>query len=489
MSLYGAILLLALAGKLLEIGALIYGAGAMWLLLVVLPGFLSRFYYRCFFQQRYLAARRVARLISVLHPADGWLEIPQVLRALEVAQKGDVTAATEALRRIQGVKSVIGVAAVMNLYRLTNRWEELVTWNTNSDALARYPEVLSTLLRAYGETGDRRGILQLYERNQQRIARLVPVASRDLCRLMLFAFYGKRHFVEQLFAGTLAMLPMPIKQFWLATTDLAAGASESARRQLEELLPAADPPLRMAIERRLSQLSIQVEPLDASADQVIQEAAREHSHDQSFGAQRSLFSKEARATQLLILLNVLMFVAEMLQGGSTNPETLHRLGALFPPDVRAGQWWRLGASLFLHWGPLHLAMNMFALWILGPFAEFALGFRRYLLVYLVAGIGSMGAVMALASGPNGEELAVGASGCIMGLIGATGALMLRGWVREKAHAARRRLIAMALVIVMQTVFDALIPQVSMTAHLSGALIGFTATLLLRDSFRTIQRES
>jgi rhomboid protease GluP len=125
-------------------------------------------------------------------------------------------------------------------------------------------------------------------------------------------------------------------------------------------------------------------------------------------------------------------------------------------------------------------MNMFALWILGPFAEFALGFRRYLFVYLLAGIGSMGTVMALAAGPKGEELAVGASGCIMGLVGATGALMLRGWMREKAHAARRRLIAVILVICMQTVFDALIPQVSMTAHLSGAVLGFIGTLLLRD---------
>jgi len=183
---------------------------------------------------------------------------------------------------------------------------------------------------------------------------------------------------------------------------------------------------------------------------------------------------------MLIALNCLMFVVETLQGGSTNPETLYRLGALFPPDVRAGQWWRLGASLFLHWGPLHLAMNMFALWILGPFAEFALGFRRYLLVYLFAGIGSMGTVMAFATGPKGEELAVGASGCIMGLVGATGALMLRGWVREKAHAARRRLVAVILVICMQTVFDALIPQVSMTAHLSGVVLGFIGTLLVRD---------
>ena len=126
---------------------------------------------------------------------------------------------------------------------------------------------------------------------------------------------------------------------------------------------------------------------------------------------------------------------------------------------------------------------MFALWILGPFTEFALGFRRFIQVYLLAGIGSMGMVMIFGTGPNGEQLTVGASGCIMGLVGATGALMLRGWLREKALAAKRRLLATLLIVSIQTLFDSVVPQVSMTAHLSGALIGFAATLVLRDRLR------
>jgi rhomboid protease GluP len=122
---------------------------------------------------------------------------------------------------------------------------------------------------------------------------------------------------------------------------------------------------------------------------------------------------------------------------------------------------------------------MFALWLLGPFVEFALGSRRYLLVYLIAGVGSMGAVMWFASGPAREQITVGASGCIMGLVGATGALMLRGWVRSGAASAKRRLISTLIIIAMQTAFDFVVPQVSMTAHLSGAVIGFAVTILLR----------
>ena len=174
-----------------------------------------------------------------------------------------------------------------------------------------------------------------------------------------------------------------------------------------------------------------------------------------------------------------MFAVEMVRGGATNLDTLYRLGALFPPAVRAGQWWRLVAAVFLHYGWLHITMNMFALWVLGPFIEFALGFRRYLWTYLISGIGSMGIVMLFSFGPRAEQLALGASGCIMGLVGATGALMLRAWRQHQALSARRRLITMLLIIITQSIFDFMVPQVSMTAHLSGAIIGFATALLLR----------
>jgi rhomboid protease GluP len=286
--------------------------------------------------------------------------------------------------------------------------------------------------------------------------------------------------VERLFAGSLAVLPANARDFWIATADLASGNAESARQQFERLLPAADAPLRLAIVRRLAGLTTRPQSLDASMEQILDQAGREQGHDAQFGGRRTLFSRHARATQLLILLNVLMFAAEIFAGGGENPETLYQLGALFSPAVRAGEWWRLLTALFLHAGWLHLTMNMLALWLLGPFVEYALGFRKYLLVYFVSGIGSMSVVMEIGSGVAGGQLTVGASGCILGLVGATGAIMLRGWRREGALTAKKRLGAMILVVMMQTVFDSMVPQVSMSAHLSGALIGFVVTLLLRD---------
>ena len=460
---------------------LIYAAFALWFLFIVLPGLISRLYYQRLLQQRYAEASRLARFVSWLHPADGWRQQTEIIHAAELAQRGEMTQALASLERFQKVNSVVGLVAVASLYRITNRWEEFRVWEAqNERELERHPQLLPTLLRARGETGDLRGVFELYSRHQRQIARMVPAASRDLCRLVLFAFGGKRQLVEHLFAGSLAMLPESTRQFWLATADLASGDVDAGRGQLERLLPAAEPPMRLAIERRLARVSVEPSVLDSNLQQLIDAVGVEHRHDETFGAQPSLFSGQARVTIVLIVLNVLMFCAEVYYGGGTNLETLYRLGAVFPTAIRAGQWWRLVASLFLHFGPLHLAMNMFGLWVLGPFVEFALGARRFLLVYLVAGVGSMALVMVAASGPHGQQLTVGASGCIMGLVGATGALMLRGWLREKASSAGRRLLVVILILLMQTLFDWIVPHVSMAAHLSGALLGFVTALILAD---------
>jgi rhomboid protease GluP len=484
MVLYLAVLLLSLAGWLSEQPTIINAAAAVWLLLILLPGLIGRVYNRRVLQQRFAAAGRLARLISWLHPADGCRELPKLVHALKLSQQGDLTAASDTLNRFRNVKSLIGLTAIANLYRITNQWEEFRAWQSRyPQDLARHPQLLPILLRTRGEIGDVRGLVELYDRQRERIRKLVPVALRDTCRLMLFAFCGKRQAVENLFAGTLAVLPAPTRAFWLATADLEAGASESAKHQFEELLPVADPLLRGAIQRRLSRISIPPEPLDATAERVVAEAATEHAHEETFGVRRSVFSTSARATQILILLNVSMFVVASCLGGASDPYVLYRLGALFPPAVRAGQWWRLIMAIFLHFGALHLTMNMLGLWFLGPFVEFALGFRRFMLVYLLAGIGSMATVLALSFGASLEPLTAGASGCVMGLVGATASLMLRGWLRENALAAKRRLGLMLLIVVMEVLFDSMIPQVSMTAHLSGALIGFAATMVLQDRLK------
>ncbi|HEX7599728.1 MAG TPA: rhomboid family intramembrane serine protease [Polyangia bacterium] len=478
--LFVAILLMDVAGSLGNIRALVFASVLAWLLLVLLPGMLARLYHRRIVEQRYPSARRLAQVIACLHPADGWRQQPEVVKALELAQRGELSGALHVLRPLQTIKSVHGLGAMVIFFQISHQWDEFLVWQAKLPArLQKQPQLLQTMLRALGETGDRRGLVEFYQRHRQKIARLAPPAQRDIARLMLFAFCGRTQAVERLFRGNLSRLPATTQEFWMATSELAAGQPEAAQRRLQPLVAIDDARTRTSALRRLAQLTSPPPLADPALETVVNEAEIEQAHDARFGARPTLFARQARATQTLIALNLAMFGAEVLFGGSTNPATLYGLGALSPSAVRAGEWSRLAISLFLHWGPLHLMMNMVGLWVLGPFVERALGSRRFFFLYLLAGLGSMGALVALAP-PSSAELVAGASGCIMGLVGATGAIMLRGWLREKAFSAKRRLAGVVVIVAMQTAFDALIPQVSMTAHLSGAAIGFAIALLWRD---------
>jgi rhomboid protease GluP len=478
---YSALLSLSVFGWAGRRTAVVYVAAAAWLALVLLPAVVGRLYRQQFMQQRYAAARRWAEFLRWLHPADGLWELPQIIRAYELAQSDRLSEAIEVLKRFEEVQSPIGQVSIVHLYRITQQWDELLAW------IARHGQHVETnsqlwpaVLRALGETGNINYMVEFYGRHRLQIARLVPATMRDTCRLMLFAFCGRRRAAERLYTGSLVLFSDPVKAFWLATADMFAGASESARRQLEELLSAADPILRRSIERRLSQVVPPRQPHDDLTEQIIDEAAQEHGHEERFAGRRSLFTRRAMATQILIAANVVMFLVEIWQGGSTDLEVLFRLGAMDPQAVQDGQWWRLITAIFLHFGPLHLAMNMAGLWLLGPFTEFALGLWRFVLVYLLAGIGSSATVMLVSIATGTPDLLVGASGAIMGLVGAMGALMLRGWRRDGAHVAKNRLIAVILIVLIQTFTDYVVPGVSMTAHLSGAFIGFAVAMVLGE---------
>jgi rhomboid protease GluP len=174
---YSGILLVAALGWWWHKDGLIYAGLALWLMLVLLPALISRVYYRAILQQRYAVAYRLARIASWLHPADGWRQQPDFVRAFGLAHRGDFSAAKELLQRHQGTPSLVSLTAAVNLYRLTHEWEELLAQHQSE--LERHPQFLPVLLRAHGETGDLSGLAGAYDRNKHRIARLVPAVLRD----------------------------------------------------------------------------------------------------------------------------------------------------------------------------------------------------------------------------------------------------------------------------------------------------------------------
>jgi rhomboid protease GluP len=181
---------------------------------------------------------------------------------------------------------------------------------------------------------------------------------------------------------------------------------------------------------------------------------------------------------ILILLNAAVFLLEIYSGGADNDNTLHRLGALDPYSVVIlKQYGRLLTALFLHAGAAHLLFNVFALYVLGPGLERTIGSLRFAAVYLISGIGSsIGVVTLMVFRVIHAALVVGASGCVMGIVGAWAGFLLR---HRHAPRARERLMNILLIIVIQTAFDLTTPQVSTAAHVCGLLSGFLAGLFLR----------
>jgi len=187
--------------------------------------------------------------------------------------------------------------------------------------------------------------------------------------------------------------------------------------------------------------------------------------------------RTAPAVLVLILVNVLAFLFEIFRGGWNDPDVLHRIGAVEPDAVvTQGEYWRLFTALFLHAGFLHLAFNLFALYVLGPPLERSIGAIRFLACYLISGLASSAGVVALMEGGLVQVgQLIGASGCILGVVGAWAGLLLR---HRHAPFAKQRLANIGLIVAIQIAFDVSTPHVSMAAHMCGLVAGFFLGLLL-----------
>jgi membrane associated rhomboid family serine protease len=194
-------------------------------------------------------------------------------------------------------------------------------------------------------------------------------------------------------------------------------------------------------------------------------------------ATRSLDRYGPYVTFVLIGINVGVYLLELLLGGKVNgtENWIYEHGVLVTRaidsngsvvGVAEGEWWRLITAAFLHYGPLHLGMNMLVLWFIGPALEDYLGHARYALLYVVAGLaGSAGALL---TSPN--ALTVGASGAIWGLMGAAVVLEAR-----KIYVFGGQ--AMGLVV-LNLALTFLIPGISIGGHIGGAVGGALAVLAL-----------
>jgi membrane associated rhomboid family serine protease len=177
------------------------------------------------------------------------------------------------------------------------------------------------------------------------------------------------------------------------------------------------------------------------------------------------------ATIVLIAINVVVYLVEIVHGsGGTSMSTrdIYDMGGLWGPAVsEGGDWWRTITSGFVHVSILHIAFNMYLLFIVGRLLEPSIGTPRFAFIYFASLLA--GSFVALWFEPN--AVSAGASGAIFGVIGAT-FVIARG----------RKLDAIAgqigILILINLVFTFADGSISVGAHVGGLVAGVLCGLLI-----------
>ena len=176
------------------------------------------------------------------------------------------------------------------------------------------------------------------------------------------------------------------------------------------------------------------------------------------------------ATFTLMGINIAVFVIGTIASGAASlgrsggVDSFHQRWALVLPAISDGQYWRLITSGFLHFGILHLAMNMLALFQLGRILESSLGQFRFVGVYFASLLA--GSAMVLLLQRNGQQISytAGASGAIFGLLGC-----LALGMRARGISVMRSGIGATLLINLFITFG--IPGISIGGHIGGLIGG------------------
>lgn len=158
--------------------------------------------------------------------------------------------------------------------------------------------------------------------------------------------------------------------------------------------------------------------------------------------------------------------------GGVSGEVLVRLGAKSPQIILSGQWWRLVTAVFLHAGLLHIGLNLWCLFDLGPEVESLYSTSKFIVLYLVTGVA--GFILSLWWNPFG--ISIGASGAIMGLIGILiGVSFHHGSLGKDYRSQLWRWVIYIFIFGLLPIF-----AVDNAAHLGGLLSGLLLGYLVPD---------
>ena len=186
------------------------------------------------------------------------------------------------------------------------------------------------------------------------------------------------------------------------------------------------------------------------------------------------FKARRKVTLALVLINIVIYAVLEALGDTENSRFMVEHGAMATSLVLAGQYWRLFTSMFLHFGFEHLAYNMFSLFFLGDILERIVGPVRFLVIYLLGGLGGSLVSFFMSSRSGLYRVSAGASGAIFAVMGAFFYIAIRNRKRFGKD-GMQRLLLMVVLMVMQGLVDRGVDQ---SAHMGGLAAGFLLGMIL-----------
>jgi len=188
-------------------------------------------------------------------------------------------------------------------------------------------------------------------------------------------------------------------------------------------------------------------------------------------------------TYALMAVCVIVFIIQEVTGIASGPVTtgLWYAGAYSHTNGSYGvgfEPWRLLTSVFAHSGFLHIALNMYTLWIFGQILEPAIGKWRYLTLFLISGVAGSVGLLLLAPA---NEPAVGASGAIFGMFGA---LVV---VQRKLGGPIRQLVVLIVINLVLGFLPIFGGNIAWQAHVGGLVGGLLVGVILTETRRISQR--
>lgn len=183
-------------------------------------------------------------------------------------------------------------------------------------------------------------------------------------------------------------------------------------------------------------------------------------------------------TRLLVIGNVLVFLAMTLTGVAGDGSQMIKWGAMYTPLMESPwEFYRVITAMFLHFDVSHLAENMIILIAIGDNLERLLGKYKYLMVYFLSGAGAGIASFMYNKIVGNTVVAAGASGAIFGLIGVLLCMVIKNKGKLQGIDAFR--LGIMVVYILYTGF--LTPGIDNAAHIGGLLTGILLVGLMHDN--------